>query len=511
MVARVVRANFSRSGRQTGCLVRGTVKSEYDPVLTRSALEFLSGLHRQFSGKINEILNQRAYLQTLIDAEGLPQFCVATSEIRVAEWTVAKGTGLLRETRVEIKGPATPEVIAEASYSDADAFVADFEDSLAPNWDNVIAGQVGLRNLIHGCHNCGRKSPLPLQVILRPRGWHLFERNILIDGEAIPAALVDFGLYFFHNAEKLIECDSAIWFCLPKLENHNEAQLWAEIFAYSENELGLERGSVHATILIETVPAAFEMHEILYVMQDYAVALSVGNWDYIFSLIKTLRARSQCVMPDRDLITPDRHCLQSLARLLRDTCMRRGALGMLRTTEVRLKARRLNGNGACAAVRPDLVQRINHAWPRPRLQGPAVAAPAVSAGDLLLMPGGRISESGVTENISLAVRYIAAWLDGQGVIAHKAEQADVSFAETARAQLWHWIHHPKGILCDGRRVTAELVDDMIDAELRRLQSARHDQATAMPDYQSAAVLLRQLIHSDTLAGFFTVVAYDALN
>ncbi len=512
MVARVITSRRQGASPTAGCLIRGTLKPEFDPVLTAAAVEFLTDLHRRFAPAINDLLNQRAFRQTCFDADAPPGFSRSTQSIRDADWHLPKRDDPACEGRIELKGPPLPEAVAAVSVADADAFVADFEDSLVPTWDNLMAGQVAMRELVHERKRRGYNgSTRPgLQVIVRPRGWHLFERHILVDGEPVPAALVDFGLYFFHNAEKLTESGAAVWFCLPKLECHSEAKLWAEIFSFSEDQLGLPSGSVRATVLIETVPAAFEMHEILYALRDYAVALSVGHWDYMLSLIKIWRARSPCVLPDRSLITPDRHCLQALTRLLRDTCRRRGALAMLRTPEIKAVS-----TGAISADLGNagryLSRRINHAWPRPACDGSVIPLPSVNRGDLLLVPGGRISEQGVMANVSLCIRFGAAWLTGQSLVEEAGEVADAALADMARAQLWQWIHHPKGVLCDGRTITADLVDALIEEELKRLLGLHLPDGPSGIDYESAAAILRQLIHQHTLAGHFTVVAYDALD
>ncbi|MEE8527073.1 MAG: hypothetical protein V3S70_00750 [Gammaproteobacteria bacterium] len=514
MVAPVVSSRRQEASPTAGCLIRGALKPEFDPVLTAAAMEFLTDLHRRFAPAINDLLNQRAFRQTCFDADAAPGFSPATRSIRDGDWHLPERNGPACEGRIELKGPALPEVVAAVSVSDADAFVADFEDSLVPTWDNLMAGQVAMRALAHeskprgGCN--GSAARAPIQAIVRPRGWHLFERHILVDGDPVPAALVDFGLYFFHNAEKLTESGAAVWFCLPKLECHSEARLWAEIFSYSEYQLGLSRGTIRATVLIETVPAAFEMHEILYALQDYAVALSVGHWDYILSLIKTWRTRSPCVLPDRSLITPDRHCLQALTRLLRDTCRQRGALAMLRTPEPKSAVTDSRSANIADAGRY-LSRRINHAWPLPDNGGSAVRFPSVGSRELLLVPGGRVSEEGIAANVSLCIRFGAAWLSGQSLVEAEGEVADAALADMARAQLWQWIHHPKGVVCDGRNITAILVDTLIEHELKRLLGLHVPDGPSIIDYESSAALLRQLIHQDTLAGHFTVVAYDALD
>jgi malate synthase len=509
-----------------------------DEVLTPEALGFVAQLHRSFNPRRLRLLGERRERQARFDAGELPDFLPNTRHVREDQgWQVAAAPPDLDDRRVEITGPVEPKMMINALNSGAKVFMADFEDALSPTWDNVVTGQWAVREaarrrLTHQSEeksyalNTGELATL----VIRPRGWHLDEAHLLVDGSPIPASLFDFGLAFFHNAQEQLDRGSGPYFYLPKLESHLEAQLWNDVFVAAQEGLGIPQGSVRATVLVETILAAFEMDEILYELRDHAAGLNAGRWDYIFSMIKKFRSRPDMILPDRAQVTMAVPFMRAYQQLLVTTCHRRGAhaIGGMsafipnrRESDVTERAlaavredkRREAGDGSDGTwvAHPDLVQVAGDVFDaalgdRPNQKG---RSPQVSpaARDLLnvVVDGGHITEAGVRTNVSVALQYLASWLAGNGAAAINNLMEDAATAEISRSQLWQWRVH-RAALDDGRPMSADLYGSLRDEEVARLQAAA-------PDYRwtDAVALLDDLVLSDDFADFLTLAAYPLLD
>ena len=507
---------------------------EATTILSEEALEFVASLVRAFRPAVRAVLESRASRQQAIDKGMRPHFAEATRKIRESEWKVAPVPADLEDRRVEITGPVERKMIINALNSGANVFMADFEDSNAPTWANVIEGQVNLRDAIDGSIQFvnpknGKRYQLNDEVatlMVRPRGLHLVEQHVWVDAEAIPAALLDFGLFFFHNAERLIEKGSGPYFYLPKLESQLEALLWNDIFVHAQEALGIPVGTIKATVLLETLPAAFEMHEILYALRDHSAGLNCGRWDYVFSFIKTLKANPDCLLPDRSQVGMTQHCMRSYTRLVVQTCHRRGvhAMGGM-AAQIPIKRDPVANEIALEKVRQDKLREVNDGHDGTWVAHPGLVAIAkeifdtrmpaanqldripedvITAEDLLTVPTGTRTESGLRHNLRVGVQYLAAWLRGQGCVPLYDLMEDAATAEISRAQLWQWVAHGAK-LEDGRTVTAELINQTLHSELVRLDPEGHDSAL-----NEAAQLFRRLTIAPTLAPFLTVPAYDRL-
>ncbi|MBY0407688.1 MAG: malate synthase A, partial [Rickettsiales bacterium] len=473
------------------------------------------------------LLSKRVERQKRIDGGELPDFRADTLHIREGDWKVAPIPTPLQDRRVEITGPVERKMIINALNSGAKMFMGDFEDALSPTWDAVMDGQLALSDYAGGTLSYtspeGKRYTLNKEIavlIVRPRGWHLDEKHVLAGGKPVPGGLVDFGMYFYLNAKKLLENGVGPYFYLPKMESYEEAQLWADVFAYAEGELGLPKGTIKATVLIETILAAFEMDEILYALKDYCVALNCGRWDYIFSFIKKFSKRPDFVMPDRAQVTMTSHFLQSYSLLLIKTCHKRGAFAMggmsafipVKNDEaandkafaaVRADKERECGNGhdGTWVAHPGLVPVAMEVFER-MLKGAANQADRqredvqVKAGDLLAIPKGTITEAGLRNNISVGVQYIAAWLNGAGAVPIFNLMEDAATAEISRSQIWQWIQHPAGVLDDGRKVTLSLYNELLPQELEKMKA----QGQKLP-YDKAAELLTQLVSDKEFVEF----------
>jgi malate synthase len=467
-----------------------------------------------------------------------PDFLEATREIRERNWTVAAAPPDLNDRRVEITGPVERKMMINALNSGARVFMADFEDALSPPWANVIAGQANcieaVRRSLEFSSAEGKRYQLGEKLatlVVRPRGWHLEEKHVLVDGEAISASLFDFGLYFFHNARELLERGSGPYFYLPKLENHLEARLWNEVFEVAQDELGIPRGTIRATVLIETILAAFEMDEILYELRDHAAGLNAGRWDYLFSIIKNFRASPDFLLPDRSQLTMTVPFMRAYTELLVKTCHRRGAhaiggmaafipsrrdpevnqTALARVREDKAREAAAGYDGAWVA-HPDLVSVVDEVF-RSALAGQPHQKDrqrhdVVVTRDQLLdvrVPGGRVTEAGVRGNISVALQYLAAWLGGSGAVAINNLMEDAATAEIARSQLWQWIRH--GAKTEGGRpVTLERCQAMLKEEMHQLAAAGGDRERLA----SAGELLEGLFSADVFPEFLTLAAYQRL-
>jgi len=505
-------------------------------VLTTPAIEFVNELSRRFGPRVVELLERRERRQAELDAGVLPDFLPDTRDIRDADWKIAGIPADLLDRRVEITGPTDRKMVINALNSGAKVFMADCEDSLCPSWPNVIQGQVNLydavRRQIRFTGPEGKVYQLKDRtaiLLVRPRGWHLQEKHWLLDGVPVPGAFVDFGLYLFHNAAELKARGTGPYFYLPKLESHLEARLWNDVFSFAEDRLGIAHGSIKATVLIETILAAFEMDEILWELKDYIVGLNCGRWDYIFSFIKKFSHRPDFVLPDRSQVTMTVHFLRSYSQLVIKTCHRRGAFAMggmaaqipikgdpvaneQAIGKVRADKEREAGDGhdgtwvAHPGLVPIALEVFDRLMPTPNNLHRLREDVSVGAADLLAVPKGEITEGGLRSNVDVSIRYMAAWLGGNGCVPIHNLMEDAATAEISRAQLWQWVHHGSA-LGDGRTVTLELVRAVMREELDKIRSEVGAAAFEAGHYQRAAGLVDELTAKDRFETFLTLTAY----
>lgn len=520
--------------------LRGPRMTIEEQVLPADALAFLSALERNFGRERRALLSRRQDIQALIDQGWLPDFNPETANIRQADWTVAGTPSDLLDRRVEITGPPERKMIINALNSGASVFMADFEDSLSPTWSNLLEGQLNLRDAVAGTISIrdeAKQKDYTLNaktavLIVRPRGWHLAEDHVLVDGEPMSASLFDFGLYLFHNAEALKNRGTGPYFYLPKMENHLEARLWNDVFAFAEEFLGLAHGTIKATVLIETILAAFEMDEILFELKDYIVGLNCGRWDYIFSMVKKFRNRSDYIMPDRADVTMTSHALRSYSQLLIKTCHRRGAHaigGMAAQIPIkgddaanrqamdRVRADKLreaeDGHDGTWVAHPGLVSIAREIFDK-RMPGPNQLFRAredvdVSAQDLLALPKGKITEAGLRTNICVGLQYLEAWLRGSGCVPLYNLMEDAATAEISRAQIWQWLTHT-AILDDGRAVTGPLISRCLQEELDALSEKAGADITTQGRFAEATELFKALSTAENFDDFITLPAYRRL-
>ena len=524
----------------TGIEIRGALNPGYDSILSPAALEFVADLTRRFGDRVTALLDAREARQRELDAGALPDFLAETRSIREGDWRVTSIPADLQDRRVEITGPTDRKMIINALNSGARVFMADCEDSMTPTWDNVVQGQINLRDAVNRSISFTnpdgkqyRLNPQIATLIVRPRGWHLFEKHIYVDGRPAPGAFVDFGLYLFHNHAALQARGTGPYFYLPKLEGHLEARLWADVLRYSEGKLGLAPQTIKVTVLIETILAAFEMDEILFELKDFIVALNCGRWDYIFSFIKKFARRPDFVLPDRQQVTMTTHFLRSYSKLAIRTCHRRGAFAMggmaaqipikndpkaneEALAKVRADKEREAGDGhdgtwvAHPGLVPVAMEVFDRLMPTPN-QLNKVPEIDVTAADLLQIPQGTITEAGLRGNVSVSIQYLAAWLGGLGCVPINNLMEDAATAEISRAQIWQWIKHPRGVLEDGRKVTAELFRAITREELGKLRSAVGEKAFASGNFERAAALIDQITTAPEFETFITLPAYRVIH
>jgi malate synthase len=502
-----------------------------DEILTPQALGFLADLHELFDARRLELLGRRIERQARFDAGELPDFLPETRDIRESDWTVAPIPADLLDRRVEITGPTNAKMVINALNSGARVFMADFEDATAPTWDELVQGQVNLRNRWLGTLDftdsaTGKRYAIgdnPAVLMVRPRGWHLPERNLTVAGAPISGSLFDFGLYLFHNAGAALDAGSGPYFYLPKLESRHEAALWSDVFAYSEQRLGLPRGAIKATVLIETIPAAFEMDEILHALKENIAGLNCGRWDYIFSLIKRLGRRAERLTPDRSAMTMDRAFLAAYSLRLIATCHRRRAFAMGGMSAfIPVKGDEAANQAALDKVRADKLREVGNGHDGTWVAHPALVPVALEAfaamdgpnqlskipdripgrDEMLELHTGPRTGAGARENIRVAVQYIAAWLSGRGAVPLYNLMEDAATAEICRAQLWQWLRF-EAPFDDGRRFSLDLFEDWLADELAALGDC--------PNLQPAARLLHELVTDDELAEFLTLPAYELLD
>jgi malate synthase len=500
-------------------------------ILTPEARQFLTRMANKFEPRRRDLLSRRQVRQREIDAGALPTFLPETAHIRETEWAVAPIPHDLLDRRVEITGPVERKMIINALNSGANVFMADFEDSNSPTWTNNIEGQSNLRDAVAGSIRYtspeGKRYTLNRTVatlMVRPRGWHLVERHFLVSGKPISASLFDFGLYFFHNAKRLIHKGSGPYFYLPKLESHLEARLWNDIFCFAQDELGIPRRTIRATVLIETILAAFEMDEILYELKEHSAGLNCGRWDYIFSFIKKFRNRPDFVLPNRSIVTMEKHFLKSYVDLLIQTCHRRGihAMGGM-AAQIPIKNDPAANEVALEKVRQDKLREVRAGHDGTWVAHPGLMPLAkevfdshmkeanqiarrrdderITSEDLLSVPEGEITEQGLRCNIDVGLQYLESWLRGSGCVPIYNLMEDAATAEICRSQVWQWVKH-RATLTDGRRISQEMVHQIVTEEKGKLNGGR---------MVEAAEIFGRMMTSPDITEFLTLEAYDYLD
>jgi len=483
----------------------------------------------------------RARRQAEVDAGQLPDFLPDTKRIRDAQWTVAPVPRDLQDRRVEITGPTDRKMVINALNCGANVFMADLEDSNTPTWENMIEGQINLRDAVNRTIDFtspeGRRYALndkTAVLLVRPRGWHLVESHVRVDGDLVSGAIFDFALYFFHNAKALLARNSGPYFYLPKIEGHLEARLWNEIFVTAQRELGVPQGTIKATVLIETVLAAFEMDEILHELREHCVGLNIGRWDYIFSCIKKFRSNRDFCLADRSQVMMTAPFMRAYALLLIKTCHRRNAFAMGgMAAQIPIKNDPAANAAALEKVRADKIREVtdgcdgswvahpdlvevakavfNQHMPTPNQIHQKRNDVSVAARDLLaFQPEKPITEAGLRNNISVGIQYLGAWLAGNGCVPVYNLMEDAATAEISRSQIWQWIHSPKGVLEDGRKVTRELVRQLLPEELARVKSLLGGAGWAAGRYEDGAKLFERLTTSDEYVEFLTLPGYERL-
>ncbi len=522
-----------------GITLRAAVTPQFADFLTPPALAFVAMLHRQFESRRQELLAKRAARQLEFDAGKLPDFLPETQAIRDAEWTIAPQPADMLDRRVEITGPTDRKMVINALNCGASTFMADFEDANCPTWESMIDGQRNLRDAVRrtiSLEQGAKQYRLQYKIavlIPRPRGWHLDEKHVLIDGKPVSGGIFDFALYFFHNAKELLARGSGPYFYLPKMESHLEARLWNDIFNLAQDAFGIPRGTIKATALIETVVAAFEMDEFLWELRDHSAGLNIGRWDYIFSCIKKFRVNKNFCLADRAQVTMTAPFMRAYALSLVKTCHRRGAPAMGgMAAQIPIKDDPVANEAAMEKVRADKLREVTDGcdgtWvahpglvpiakaifdehmPAPNQYGKQLPEVKFSAKDLLdFQPSQPITEAGLRNNISVGIQYIGAWLAGNGCVPVFNLMEDAATAEISRSQIWQWIRSPKGVLDDGRKVTVELFRELLAAEIPKIKVYLGENAWAAGKYTEAAQMFDQMCTGEYVE-FLTLPAYDWL-
>ena len=511
-----------------------------EEVLSAKAMELLANLHRSFNGRRLQLLSLRQQRQAEIDRGMQPDFLAATEHIRSDDWRVAAVPADLADRRVEITGPPDRKMIINALNAPVRTFMADFEDACAPTWENLIHGQINLNDAI--ARRIDYTDPVSgknyrlndstATLIVRPRGWHLPEKHVQVDGQVVSGALFDFALYLANNHEALARNGTGPYFYLPKLESHLEARLWNDVFIAAQEQLGIARGTIKATVLIETILAAFEMDEILFELREHSAGLNCGRWDYIFSFIKKFRNQPAAVLPDRGAVTMETPFLKAYVDLLIHTCHRRGAhaIGGM-AAQLPRRGDPVANEAAMAKVRADKLREAHAGHDGTWIAHPALASIAtevfdalmpgpnqlqvmrddvsVSAADLLKVPQGEITESGLRQNIRVGLQYIEAWLGGSGCVPIYHLMEDTATAEICRAQLWQWLHH-EAHTSDGKLFTPERFDQLLGEEIEHIHAEVGSARMLAGVFPSAARLFSSMVKSDTFDDFMTLPAYDLL-
>jgi malate synthase len=523
--------------------LRGATKPEFDEVLAADALEFVAALQREFGKRRWELLDARMRRRTRLLKGEMLDFLPETQEVREGDWSVAPPPADLEQRWVEITGPAERKITINALNSGADGFMADFEDANSPTWKNMVGGHVNLADAIDGTiryrGSDGRHyelDPNPATLLARPRGWHLPERHLLVDGEPVAGALFDFGLYLFHCAQRLLEKGSGPYFYLPKLESHLEARLWNEVFLFAQEMLDMPAGTIKATVLIETLPAAFEMDEILFELREHSAGLNAGRWDYIFSAIKCFPNRPEMVLPDRGDVTMTVPFMHAYTELLAATCHRRGAHAIGGMSALIPSRRDEEANvAALDGVRRDKERELSQGYDGTWVAHPDLVPVArevferglggarnqlarqrddvhVGARELLDLPStpGRITEAGLRTNVNVGFQYLSFWLTGRGAAAIRSLMEDTATAEISRSQIWQWVHH-RTSLEDGRPVTRELVRQLLEEEMANIRQNVGEQVWQAGRPEATREIFEGGALSEELIEFLTIPAYDYLD
>jgi malate synthase len=517
------------------------VSADFAEILTPDALKFIAALVRAFGPRREELLRRRSERQAEIDAGIMPDFLPETAHVRQENWSIAPMPADLQDRRVEITGPVDRKMVINALNSGAKTYMADFEDSHAPTWEGTIAGQINLRDAVAGTitfespeGKVYRLHEETATLLVRPRGWHLLEKHVLVDGEPVSGGIFDFALFFFHNVRPLLARGSGPYFYLPKIESHREARLWNDMFVMAQNLLNIPQGTIKATVLIETILASFEMDEILYELRDHSAGLNCGRWDYIFSAIKKFRNVAAYLFPDRAQITMTTHFMRSYSLLAIRTCHRRNApaIGGMAAqipikndpeanekalAKVRADKRReaTDGHDGTWVAHPGLVAiamaEFDAAMPTPNQIARKREDVQVSAADLLKVPEGTITEGGLRNNISVSLQYLESWLRGLGCVPINNLMEDAATVEISRAQVWQWIFHPRGVLDDGRKVTTSLFRELAREEQDKVEASLGKEQLAGRKFNEAAQILDEIITDDEFVEFLTLPAYRYLD
>jgi malate synthase len=530
----------SGSYRVGGVSIRAARGPRFDEILTKEALALVAELHKKFEKKRADLMDARMKRQSRFDKGELPDFLHETRKIRESDWKIGKLPKDLLDRRVEITGPVDRKMVVNALNSGAEVFMADFEDACSPSWDNLIEGQINLKDRWEG--KIGFTDPQTKKeyqlgsklatLVVRPRGWHLMEDHVTVGGKPVSGALFDFALYFFHCAQKSRAAGSGPYFYLPKIESHQEAKLWNDVFVFAQRRLKMPKGTIKATVLIETLPAAFEMDEILYELREHIAGLNCGRWDYIFSFIKRLGKNKRFLTPDRGVMTMDRAFLRAYSLLLIRTCHRRGAFAMggmaaqipvrgdavkneAAFTKVRQDKEREAGDGhdGTWVAHPDLVpiasEVFNRLMKTPNQLDKLRRDVQVTRDQMLEMHSGERTEEGLRQNIRVGIQYIEAWLRGRGAVPLYHLMEDAATAEISRAQVWQWLYH-RAKLADGREVTQELFDSVLKDEMAKVRNAIGASVYDSGRFKEATDLFREMSLAHEFAEFLTIPAYKLI-
>lgn len=522
-----------------GMTIKAPFHAAYASILTKEALYFIRALHLRFNPHRQKLLQERIQVQEKINAGWNPGFLPETEIIRNSDWRIPAIPWDILDRRVEITGPVDRKMIINAMNSGANVFMADFEDSNSPGWENTMNGQLNLLDAISKTisftNEAGKEYSLnekTATLFVRPRGWHLDEKHIEIDGEPICASLFDFGLYFFHNAKPLLKNGSGPYFYLPKLENYKEARLWDDVFVFSQNYCGVPYGSIKATVLVETILASFQLHEILWELKDHSAGLNCGRWDYIFSFIKKFRNIPGHVFPDRSQVTMTAPFMRAYTQLVIQTCHKRGAhaIGGM-AAQIPVKGNEKANDAALEKVKADKLREVTDGHDGTWVAHPGLVSLAKEIFDehmktpnqihnkredfictekeLLLVPQGTITENGLRHNINVGILYLESWLRGNGAAAIYNLMEDAATAEICRTQVWQWIHS-KAKLDDGREISLSLYEDMRDDEIEEIRHAVGSKAYQDGLYVQAICLFNKLVVQDKWEDFLTLSAYDLI-
>lgn len=521
-----------------GVDIKGVLAPGYEEILTPEAIQFIVKLQRNFNQRRKELLEKRQQRQAEIDGGKMPAFLPETKEIRESEWTVAPVPADIQDRRVEITGPVDRKMIINALNSGAKVFMADFEDSNSPSWTNNLDGQINLRDanlrtITFENPANGKKYALKDEVavlFVRPRGWHLEEKGMLVDGEPMSGSIFDFGLYFFHNVKTLLANGSGPYFYLPKMESHLEARLWNDVFVMAQNELGIPQGTIKGTVLIETILASFELNEILWELKEHSAGLNCGRWDYIFSYIKRFRNKPEFIVPDRDQVTMTTPFMEAYSLEVIKTCHKRGihAMGGMaafipikgdeaanEAAIAKVKADKereaKNGHDGTWVAHPGLVQVamdvFNEYMPTPNQIDNKREDVNVTEADLIAIPEGTITEAGLRKNINVGILYIESWLNGNGAAALYNLMEDAATAEISRTQVWQWINHGAK-LTDGRTVTYEMYKEVLPEELAKIKEYVGAERYGNGKFELAVQLFDTLVQKGDYKEFLTLGAYE---